>query len=937
MQRKRHRKRSTRLVYPEEARKNDQHDNYNNSTHKRLIAKLDKASANPVSETADLMLALGHLLIDEKDQAKMLLSAIFKRIDANQSTLGDDLTITLKLFSTTQAIFKFLNTHKPKQHDDPLFATLFEKLSMEISLYLHFIQPNQRLSKEEKASIQNLVAVHPIFIPVDNKEMQLISGYLHEIKLRVHCLRAITQTPPTKEDPDHTKASDPLFYEMLQLIKNLEDSHYFLPTFGLIDNERRLHDEKIKRMKAEKAADDHLNAFIAELDVKKARLKGLPATRRKQSPAQALPPLLPVTNEEENKTPVTLEVTEKPNKLQEAYHLLTLGEFTQAFKAYEAAFQKAKDEGNILEMMRALFTKADCYGVWYKSECQANKSGLKNKKKKVIASLKRAIRFAESQDNTFINEEMLTLLDFANNDFAKLSGIKVTVDAKLDMEIANSRYEAYQAPTVKLEAIPEPVMATQTVIAPYAPQPTVIAPAAPEPTVTRPAITETTTIEEKIEDKEKEKEQSPSLGARVVYSQPLYVPPTILHLMSYLTDSYVVGGAVRDAWCGVAPREYDVVTPLTPQEILYQLQSRGYQCQLMGQAFPLVLVHTPEGKIEIATFRAKPPEQPTASYRLHAENGTLLHNSHYGLSIEEDSDNRDFFINALYYNPRTKCTLACHPQTLQDLDSQTIRTIGDPVTRFTEDPIRMLRAIELSERTGFKLDISLIEAIQTCKEQFKKAPMPGRVLHEMDKIFHSGCTYQIFQALDQHGLLEILFPQITSHAATDAYASALQNCITVSTNTHFYLNTDINLAFVFAVMLWPALIQGVKDTPDFDQVANTILVQQSQSVAIPQIMFSSIKAIWLVYFNEKKLLPEVTRSLSNDREYDPFRGMAGVFDQYVERYTTHALESKVPNLVTACAESLFSPSAARRQTGSAEKAVTPQPSLTLDKQQRMVN
>mgnify|MGYP000449585382 CR=1 FL=1 len=247
--------------------------------------------------------------------------------------------------------------------------------------------------------------------------------------------------------------------------------------------------------------------------------------------------------------------------------------------------------------------------------------------------------------------------------------------------------------------------------------------------------------------------------------------------------AYLVGGSVRDLLLGRRPKDFDIGTSAHP----YQVKKLFRNCWIIGRRFRLAHVRFGLKAIEVATFRknipagseAEPSEAPPSPHAAHASDAADLlikHDNTFGTS-EEDAFRRDFTINALFYDIAT-FSIIDYVGGLQDLKDGLLRCIGDPNDRFQEDPVRMLRAIVMASRLGFRIDEPVIKAIAKHRQLMATAS-PARLIEEYYKILRSGAAEGTFRALVEHRLLEPVTPEIQrgaknvalweSLAALDAY------------------------------------------------------------------------------------------------------------------------------------------------------------------------
>jgi poly(A) polymerase len=241
-----------------------------------------------------------------------------------------------------------------------------------------------------------------------------------------------------------------------------------------------------------------------------------------------------------------------------------------------------------------------------------------------------------------------------------------------------------------------------------------------------------------------------------------------LHESGY--TAYLVGGSVRDLLLSRQPKDFDIGTSAHP----YQIKKLFRNCWIIGRRFRLAHVRFGPKAIEVATFRknipagseSEPSEAPPVD-AAHADADDLLikHDNTFGTS-EEDAFRRDFTINALFYDIGS-LSIIDYVGGLQDLKDGLIRCIGDPNDRFQEDPVRMMRAIVMASRLGFRLDEPVVAAIARHRRLIGTSS-PSRLIEEYYKILRSGAAEQTFRALAEHRLLEPITPEIQRGAKSQA-------------------------------------------------------------------------------------------------------------------------------------------------------------------------
>jgi poly(A) polymerase len=234
-------------------------------------------------------------------------------------------------------------------------------------------------------------------------------------------------------------------------------------------------------------------------------------------------------------------------------------------------------------------------------------------------------------------------------------------------------------------------------------------------------------------------------------------------------DAYLVGGCVRDVLLGRKPKDFDVATNATPN----QIRALFRNCRIIGRRFRLAHIFFGSKIIETSTFRANPREdESTDDTDGDTEGGTvknetllIRHDNVFG-SAEEDARRRDFTINGLFYDVDEAKTID-YVGGMEDLERQVVRTIGDPDIRFREDPVRILRAIKFAARLSFEIDHGSLRAILAHADEIAKCAAP-RVLEEIYRLLRGGAARRSFELLEETGVINVLLPQMAAHIANHA-------------------------------------------------------------------------------------------------------------------------------------------------------------------------
>ncbi len=307
-------------------------------------------------------------------------------------------------------------------------------------------------------------------------------------------------------------------------------------------------------------------------------------------------------------------------------------------------------------------------------------------------------------------------------------------------------------------------------------------------------------------------------------------------------QAYVVGGAVRDLLLKREPKDFDVTTDATPEEIRRIFR----RARIIGRRFRLVHVMFGDETVEVSTFR-RMIEAVDAQTDDH---GRLLRDNEFG-DQEQDAARRDFSANALFFDPSTQEIFDFH-HGYADIRANTLRIIGDPATRYREDPVRMLRAVRLSAKLGMKLEAATAEPIFSMKELLSNVP-EARLLDEMLKLLMSGHAVECIKKLRamhlHHGLLPMLDVILEQPMGEKFVMLALAN-----TDQRLRDNKPASPAFLFAALLWHEVLSiwnaqldaGKPAIPALHLAMDAVLNKQRSQMAIPHRHDAIMKEIWLL-------------------------------------------------------------------------------------------
>ena len=307
-------------------------------------------------------------------------------------------------------------------------------------------------------------------------------------------------------------------------------------------------------------------------------------------------------------------------------------------------------------------------------------------------------------------------------------------------------------------------------------------------------------------------------------------------------QAFVVGGAVRDLLLNKTPKDFDVATNATPEEVKRVFR----RSRIIGRRFRLVHVMFGEELVEVATFRCKIETEAAQT----DEHGRLLRDNEFG-DQEQDAARRDFTANALYYDPSTQEIIDYH-RGYQDTRDHLLRIIGDPLVRYREDPVRMLRAVRLSAKLGINLDDATAAPIAQMKSLLDNVP-EARMLDEVLKMLLSGHSVECIQQLRKmslhHGLLPLLDVIMEQPMGEKFVMLALRN-----TDERLAQDKSVSPAFLFACLLWHEVLsdwkslikQGERPIAAMYTAMDDVLARQKRKLAIPHRHDAVMKEIWLL-------------------------------------------------------------------------------------------
>lgn len=312
-------------------------------------------------------------------------------------------------------------------------------------------------------------------------------------------------------------------------------------------------------------------------------------------------------------------------------------------------------------------------------------------------------------------------------------------------------------------------------------------------------------------------------------------------------EAYLVGGGVRDLLLGSTPKDFDIATNATPEQIRQLFRN----CRLIGRRFRLAHIMFGRDIVEVATFRGH-HQETNQHIAAQSEAGMLLRDNVYG-TIDEDAERRDFTINAMYYNI-ADYSIHDYAGGMEDLEDKLVRLIGDPEVRYREDPVRMLRAIRFAVKLDFDIEEDTAAPIEQLAPLLRDIPS-ARLYEESLKMLQTGYGLETYHLMREYNLFQQLFPQIAEHFTEDdsSLTEQMLDLALDSTDIRIEEGKRINPAFMFAAFFWYPMIklaEQIMETHQYNfydavmEASNKILDQVVKTIAIPRRHTTTIREIW---------------------------------------------------------------------------------------------
>ncbi len=308
--------------------------------------------------------------------------------------------------------------------------------------------------------------------------------------------------------------------------------------------------------------------------------------------------------------------------------------------------------------------------------------------------------------------------------------------------------------------------------------------------------------------------------------------------------AFIVGGAVRDLLLDKTPKDFDVVTDATPE----QIRALFRRAHIIGRRFRLVHVLCGNETVEVSTFRASAAGEQGEGAHVTDDTGRIVRDNVFGTQ-ESDAERRDFTVNALYYDPG-KEEIWDYRGGVQDIRNKVLRIIGDAGTRYREDPVRMLRAARFAAKLDFHIDETARAPMPELAELLANVP-PSRLFDEMLKLMLSGHALRAVHQLRAEGLHYGVLPMLDKLLG-DETGSRFLTAALHNTDLRIQAGKPVSPAFLFAALLWHEVLErqrahldaGENEMPALFAAMEEVLDKQREVLAIPRRLDGTIKEIW---------------------------------------------------------------------------------------------
>ncbi len=332
-------------------------------------------------------------------------------------------------------------------------------------------------------------------------------------------------------------------------------------------------------------------------------------------------------------------------------------------------------------------------------------------------------------------------------------------------------------------------------------------------------------------------------------------------------ESYLVGGGVRDLLLGKRPKDFDISTNASPDEVRQLFKN----CRLIGRRFRLAHVVFGRDVIEVATFRAAHSEGEGGAT---GDGGRIVRDNVYGGTVADDAARRDFTVNALYYNIADGCVLDFY-NGIEDLRRSQLAFIGEAQARIVEDPVRALRAARFAAKLDFSIAADALAAIEREHSKLGDIP-PARLFDEVLKLLQTGHGLDSLEKLNELDLFQYLFPSADNRLKQgDEKAAQMFNLALQNTDKRIREELAVTPAFIYAVFLWPEVSeiaaklqeQGEPPVQALHLAADEVIPGQLKRTSLPRRFSVPMREIWTLQPRFQKTQGKRAKLLIGNRRF----------------------------------------------------------------------
>ena len=400
-------------------------------------------------------------------------------------------------------------------------------------------------------------------------------------------------------------------------------------------------------------------------------------------------------------------------------------------------------------------------------------------------------------------------------------------------------------------------------------------------------------------------------------------------------QAYLVGGAVRDLLLGGHPKDFDVATEATPEEVHALFRNS----RIIGRRFRIVHVRFGREVIEVTTFRGHHDNEPVntrarSPQAQRSSRGVLLRDNVYG-TLEEDAVRRDITVNALYYDSGS-FEVFDQVGGLDDLATRQVRVIGNPAQRYREDPVRILRTLRFAAKLDFAIESDSRTPIGELAALLDDIP-PARLFDEFGKLFLTGKARPTLKLLREYAVFEHLFPDSARLMDADPFYARLLDAAMGNTDQRLREDKPVTPAFILAAILWPAVCerrqelenQGEKPAPAMHGAGQEVVANACRRIAIPRRFSMPMREIWEMQLRLTRASGRRAVDLMSQRRFRAaydfllLREQAGEDCGGLGARWTALQEEHGPIVVTEAPEERRRPPRRRRRGGRQRQAPAP--------------